>query len=108
MSDSGSSLLAPVAIMGKKAGEPVQIPTTGGEAAAKTILIQALGTNEGPIVVGDANVVAKEETHGTQPVLRGVELAPKALVSIDIIDGAGVFFDVRKEKDGISYVVLRA
>lgn len=91
------------------AGTRQQLPTSGAGSAgtAKTIMLQALGTNEGEIVVGDKNVVAAAGTHA-EPKGRGIALAAKAFISIDINDVAQIWLDTTKSGDGVSYMVLQA
>jgi hypothetical protein len=72
---------------------------------AKTVTIEALGTNEGVIVVGDKNVVAAPGTHAT-PTQRGIALAAKGTVSVEIDDPAEIYLDATKSGDGVSILVL--
>jgi hypothetical protein len=89
------------------AGTREQLSTSGGGNAgcAKTVMIQALGTNEGEIVVGDNFVVAAPGTHAA-PKQRGIALAAKAFISIDINDTTQIWLDTTKSGDGVSYMVL--
>jgi hypothetical protein len=89
------------------AGTRVRMLTTATEFAAKTVLIQALGTNEGEIVVGGSNVVAAPGTHAA-PTQIGTALAAKALLSVDIDDAAGIWLDTTKSGDGVAFTVLAA
>jgi|HubBroStandDraft_2_1064218.scaffolds.fasta_scaffold455599_2 hypothetical protein len=87
------------------AGTRVALEGTKESAAAKTVTIEALGTNEGVVVVGDKSVVAAPGSHAT-PTQRGIALAAKAVISIEIDDPAEVFLDATKSGDGVSYLVL--
>lgn len=73
----------------------------------KTVVIQALSTNEEPIVIGDKNVVAKAGTKAA-PTQRGIELAAKQSISFDLIDVTQIWFDVRKAEDGVAVLVMNA
>lgn len=106
MADSGTTLLSGIKTV-TTAGTRVQLPTTGTSFAAKTVMIQALGTNEAEIVLGDKEVVAAPGTHAT-PTQRGIALAAKSVIAIDIIDGTQVWLDSLKNGDGVSYLVLAA
>jgi hypothetical protein len=81
--------------------------TTVSEFAAKSVIIQALNTNEGIIVVGAVTVVAKAGSHAT-PEQRGIRLEKNQLISFDIVDPTQIWLDTDKSGDGVSYVVLRA
>ena len=87
------------------AGTRVALEGTKESAGAKTVTIEALGTNEGVIVVGDKNVVAAPGSHAA-PTQRGIALAVKAVISIEIDDPAEIFLDATKSGDGVSYLVL--
>jgi predicted secreted protein len=106
MADTGTTLGSGI-VKVEEAGKRVRIETSAGTFAAKTIIIQALGTNEGEIVVGDKEVVAAPGTHAA-PTQRGIALAAKATISIDIIDTAGIWIDTTKSKDAVSWVALLA
>jgi hypothetical protein len=107
MADSGSTILTPLAVKVTTAGTAVQIPTSGTNFAAKAIIIQALGTNTEAVVVGDKNVKAKAGTQET-PEQRGIELAQKQSISIDLNDATQVWVDARTSKDGVAYLLLLA
>lgn len=107
MADSGTTVLTPVLVKVETAGTAVQIPTSGGEFGAKSLIVQALSTNEEPVVIGDKNVKAKAGTHAA-PEQRGIELAKSQSISIDLCDSTQVWVDARKAKDGITYMLLLA
>lgn len=106
MADSGTGLLVGKQVVAT-AGTRVRLKSSGSNFAAKTVIIQALGTNEGEIVVGGPEVVAKAGSHAT-PEQEGIALAAKALLSIDVIDAAWIWLDTTKSGDGVSYMVLQA
>lgn len=106
MADSGTKLESGKQLV-TTAGTRVRMLSTASEFAAKTVLLQALGTNEGEIVIGGANVVAAPGTHAA-PTQIGAGLAAKAFVSIDIVDAAGIWLDATKSGDGVAYTVLAA
>lgn len=91
----------------EEAGKRVQLTTEVEEFAALNVIIQALGTNEGEIVVGGSEVVAAPGTHAA-PTQEGISLAAKSTISIDIIDPTRIWLDATKSKDGVTYVVLLA
>jgi hypothetical protein len=111
MADTGSGItngVFEVAEAGKRKHLPSVAELSGGEAqSCKTVTIQALGTNEGVVVVGGATVVAAPGVHAgaTQS---GVLLNPGDTISLDINDTAPIYLDVTKAKDGVSFVVLFA
>lgn len=104
MAESGSKLSS-----GKKvvttAGTRVQLPLSS--ETCRSIVLQALGTNEGEIVVGGENVVAKAGSHAT-PEQVGVALAAKSYISIDVVDSSQVWIDATKNGDGVAYTLLLA
>jgi len=107
MAEQGSRLLtlAPVEVV--TPGTAVQLPTVGQSSTAKTVFLQALSTNEEPVVIGDEKVKAEVGAHGSGKQ-RGIELAAKATVSIEVIDSATIWVDARKAKDGVAVTVLCA
>ncbi len=107
MADAGTTMLTLVPVTVTTPGTAVRIPTSGEKFAAKTAIIQALPKNEEGICVGDENVKAEEGTHAA-PKQRGVELAPKQTISIDICDSSAIWIDSRKAKDGVSVTLLLA
>ncbi len=107
MAEQGTTIVTPVLVKTVTAGTAVQIPTSGKEFAAKTVLIQALSTNTEAVVIGDKNVVAKAGTQAS-PEQRGIELKAGAAISIELCDATQVWLDSRTSKDGISYMLLLA
>ncbi len=105
MTEAGTTLQAGIKKV-TTAGTRVQL-TGVTEFAAKSIVIQALSTNEDAIVVGDKNVVAATGSHAT-PTQIGIELEKKQVLAIDLVDSSQVWIDSRKNADGVSYVVLMA
>lgn len=87
------------------AGTRVQLAGTRESDASKTVTLEALSTNEGTIVVGDKNVVAAAGTHAS-PTQRGIALAAKGVITIEIDDPAAIWLDATKSGDGVSYLVL--
>jgi hypothetical protein len=107
MAEGGTTLATGVPVVVAEAGKRVQLPTTAKSFAGKTIMVQALGTNEGIIVVGDNAVVAAPGSHAS-PTQRGIGLSAGAFISIDLIDGAQIWLDTTKSGDGVTYMVLQA
>ena len=112
MADAGTTILSPVLVKVTTAGTAVQLATSGatpgtGGFAAKTILIQALSTNEEAVCVGDEHVKAKAGSHAT-PEQRGIELKASQTIAIDLIDATQVWVDSRKNGDGVAYMLLMA
>lgn len=107
MADSGTTILTPALVKVELAGTAVQLPTSGATFSAKGIIVQALSTNEEPVVVGDKNVKAKAGTHAV-PEQRGIELKAGASLTIDVCDATQVWVDVRAAKDGVAYMLLLA
>lgn len=106
MTDIGSRLEEGITKV-ETAATRVQLTTTPIPFTAKTVVIQALNTNEDVVVVGGKEVVAKEGTKAT-PEQKGIALATKNIISMDINDPTQVWVDARKNKDGVSWVVLGA
>jgi hypothetical protein len=106
MTEIGTSLDIGKAVVAE-AGKRVHLEGTADQFTNLTIIIQALGTNEGEIVVGDSTVVAAPGTHA-EPKQEGIALAAKATLAIDIIDGAQIWIDATKSGDGISWIALQA
>lgn len=106
MPETGSSLLDGIKIV-PEAGKRVQLPTLPASVpnSANTVLVQALSTNEGEIVVGASTVVAAKGSHAT-PTRRGAALAAGANLSLQVNDPSQVWLDVEKAGDGVSYLVL--
>jgi len=107
MAESGTTIATPALVKVTTAGTRVQIPTSGGEFGAKTVLIQALSTNTEAVVIGDKNVVAKAGSQSA-PEQRGIELKAGVTISLDICDATQIWVDARTSKDGIAYLVLGA
>ena len=107
MADSGTTIATPALVKVTTAGTRVQLPTSGGEYAARGIIVQALSTNTEPVVVGDKNVVAKPGTQAT-PEQRGIELKAGSSITIDLCDATQVWVDARTSKDGVAYMLLLA
>jgi hypothetical protein len=106
MAETGSSLQSPKPLEVASAGTAQRLPSLESDAA-KSVIVQALASNEEPIVVGASTVKAKAGAHGSTE-LQGIELAAKQTISFDVNDPAQIWVDVRKAKDGVSYVVLVA
>lgn len=85
----------------------VQTSTGTSGTTAKTVVVQALSTNEEPIVIGDEHVKAKTGTHAS-PEQRGIELAAKQSMSFDLVDVTQIWVDSRKSGDGVAVLVLNA
>lgn len=110
MADTGTSITTPAVVKNVTAATAVQlIQTSTGSSGTtpKTVVVQALATNEEPIVVGDKNVVAKAGTKAA-PTQRGIELKPGQTISLDLIDVTQVWFDTRKNEDAVAVLVLNA
>lgn len=107
MAESGVKLLTLKPVEVVTPGTALPLPAVEGVSAAKTVIVQALSTNEEPVVVGDSKVKAKAGAHGSAEQ-QGIELAAKATVAFEINDTAQIFVDARKAKDGVSVTVLIA
>lgn len=105
MTETGTSVLSPVLVKVTNAGTRVQLSTTPLEFAAKSVLVQALGTNTESVVIGDKNVVAKAGSQAT-PEVRGIALEKNQVIAIDVIDPSMLWVDARTSKDGVCYWVL--
>lgn len=106
MSDSGSAVRDGVATVAT-AGTRVKLATVTGEQAARTVVVEALATNEGEIVVGGSTVVAAKGTHAT-PTRRGIALKAGDVVSLDVNDAAELWLDATTSGDGVNYLDLLA
>jgi hypothetical protein len=105
MAEAGSSLLNGIVTV-PTAGTRVQLPTLPtGVTSCKTVLVQALGTNEGNVTIGSKTVVAAVGTHAT-PTQSGATLTAGANIALQINDPTQIWVDVIKSGDGISYLVL--
>ena len=107
MAEIGTRIATPALVEVATAGTAVQVKTSGAEFAAKAVVIQALSTNTSPIVIGDKNVKAKAGVQGTAEQ-RGIELAAKASITLNIGDATEVWVDVRTNKDGFTTLFLLA
>ncbi len=110
MADTGGSITTPAVVKVATAATAVQLvqTSTGSSGTtAKTVVVQALSTNEESVVVGDKNVVAKAGTKAA-PTQRGIELKPSQVISLDLIDVTQVWVDSRKNEDGVAVLVLNA
>jgi hypothetical protein len=107
MAEAGTTIITPVLVKVATAGTAVQLKTSGENFAAKTVLVQALSTNEEAVVVGDKNVKAKAGTHGT-PEQRGIELKATQSISLDLVDATQIWVDSRKNEDGVAVLILAA
>ena len=110
MADTGTSITTPVAVKVTTAGTAVQLAQTSEGSSGttpKTVFVQALSTNEEPVVLGDKNVKAKSGTHAS-PEQRGIELKPSQSLSLDLVDATQIWVDSRKNGDGVAVLVLNA
>lgn len=108
MTDIGSKLKTPALVKVETPGTAVRLETSAEAfTAGKTVVIQALSTNTSEIAIGDANVKAKTGTQAS-PERRGIGLASKNIISIDINDSAQIWVDAITAKDGVTYLVLEA
>lgn len=89
------------------AGTPVALESPDSEGTALSVVIQALYTNEGRIVVGGEKVKAEEGNHAS-PKQQGIGLEKGQYASFDVIDPAAIFIDTTKSGDGVAYTVLYA
>ena len=99
--ESGSTLVA----LAKTAQ---QLTTTVTTVEAKTVLVQALSTNEGAVVVGGSDVVAELGAHEAAIKRKGVALAAGESIAIDIDDPSAIWVDSIKNKEGVTWLVLAA
>jgi hypothetical protein len=87
------------------AGTAVRLPTSGG--TLKAVLIYALATNEGTVVVGDSEAKAAEGTHAA-PTRRGVALVAGGTLVLECEDSAQIWIDATTSGDGVSFLSLLA
>jgi hypothetical protein len=87
------------------AGTPVPLESPDAEGSALSVVIQALYTNEGRIVIGGEKVKAEEGTHAS-PKQAGIALEKGQFASFDVVDAAAIFIDATKSGDGVAYTVL--
>lgn len=106
MADTATSVLSPVPVQVAAAGTKQQLPSVG-TIEARSVMVQALSTNTGTIVVGDTNVVAAAGTHAT-PTRRGVALAANDTVTFDVIDASALWLDATVSADGVTVVAVLA
>lgn len=87
------------------AGTRVRLADTAGVATMPaTVAIQALGTNTGVIVIGDASVVAIPGTQGS-PTQVGIRLAANDVITLDVVDISQIYIDSVTNGDGVSWLV---
>jgi hypothetical protein len=90
----------------EETGKRQQLPALV-EGTAISVIVYASSTNEGEVVVGGSNVVAKAGNH-TTPERVGISLKKEAYISFDINDPSQIYVDVTVAKDGVSYTALLA
>lgn len=90
----------------------IKVVTTAGTRAAlatsatiKQIIITALSTNTGTIVVGGSTCVAAPGTQGS-PTRRGTPLGIGDTVTIDITNPSLIYIDATTSGDGVSWTAL--
>ena len=89
-------------------GTAVQLEDVEGAAAPVVgVVIQALETNEGKVVVGGKDVVAAPGTHAA-PTRKGIALSPGADVTMDVNDLGAIWVDATVAGDGVSWMLLGA
>jgi len=81
-------------------GDALQAPTVG-------VVIEALETNTGKIVVGGKSVVAAAGTQAA-PTRQGIALSAGASISLNINDIGSVWVDATVAGDGVSWTLLCA
>ncbi len=107
MADTGTKLTGGTKLVAVAATRE-RLTTTPLEFAAKTVIVQALSTNEGLVVVGGEDVVAKAAAHEAASTRIGIALAANESIAIDIDDPQQVWLDTTKNKEGVNYTVLHA
>jgi hypothetical protein len=80
-----------------------RVRLTASSTLCRKVIIQALGTNLGDIVVGGATVVAAAGTQAT-PTRRGFVLSPNDWQEFEFDDLTDVWLDSLYAADGVSYV----
>lgn len=75
-------------------------PATG----AVSVVVQALGTNTGVVVVGSVTCVAAPGTQGT-PTQRGVRLAVNDTITFAVSNISAIYVDAVTNGDGVSWVI---
>lgn len=88
------------------AGTAVHLPSSSA-GAALSVIVQALYTNEGRIVVGGEGVKAEEGSHAS-PKQKGIGLEKGQYASFDVNDASQIWIDTTKSGDGVAYTVLYA
>ena len=90
----------------------IKLVTTAGTRASLSssaeinqVVITALSTNTGTVVVGGSTCVAAPGTHGS-PTRRGTPLNIGDTVIIDITDPSLVYIDATVSGDGVSWTAL--
>lgn len=113
MADTGTGLVdgkETVATAGTRV-RMTGLTTTSGSAitttSARSVVIQALSTNLGVIVIGGSTVVAAAGTHAA-PTRRGVALEKNESVAFDIDDLGSIWLDATESGDGVSWVAMIA
>lgn len=91
-----------------EAGEAVKLEDDAKAAApAVSVVLEALDTNEGTVVIGDKNVVAAAGTHAA-PTRKGVALAAGERIVLDVSDIDIIWIDATTNGDGVSWTLLAA
>lgn len=107
MPESGSALKDGKAAV-TKAGTRQALPSLGSSAgSARSVVVQALSTNEGKIAVGGSTVVAAPGTHAA-PTQSGILLNAGDTAAFDVTDTAQIYLDATVTGDGVGYTVLTA
>jgi hypothetical protein len=107
MAEVGTTMLTLPPVEVTTPGTAVRLATSAGSYTAKAVIIQALSSNEEPVMIGDEKVKAKAGAHGSAEQ-RGIELKASATVTIEIADASQIWVDSRKAKDGVAVTALLA
>lgn len=107
MADMGSKILSGSCLVAL-AKTAQRLSETPGEFACKTVIVQALPTNEAAVVVGGSDVVAEIGAHEAAIKRKGIALAANESIAIDIGDPANVWVDTIKNKEGVTWLALQA
>lgn len=107
MADMGSKLIGGNCLVAL-AKTAQRLTETPGEFAAKTVVVQALSTNEGVVVVGGSEVKAELGAHEAAIKRNGIALEANESIAIDIGDPAQVWVDAIKNKEGVTWMALQA
>jgi hypothetical protein len=70
-----------------------------------SVVIQALATNEGEVVVGGVTVVAAKGTHAA-PERIGIALGAGQTLAMDISSTDAIYLDVTTSGDGVGYLAI--